>query len=196
MATLGAPPCPGGASSAVLRRRPRPRSFVVAAPTTKHQWMRGEPPGQDAATAGPAGSYRRLARERRRKQVINRCLARFREAGTGGLGGTYPMADSAGPSGLPLGRGMLGNCQPNKYAEAHSPAALSRSASYARIMSKKDNRLTCARTAARRALFTVFAVPSAGGRPPRERANPRANAGRHQATPSCAGDCQAWSSAH
>src|SRR5262249_28687651 len=42
------------------------------------------------------------------------------------------------------------------------------------------------RTAARRALFTVFAVRSAADRPPCERANPRANAGRHQATPSYA----------
>ena len=40
------------------------------------------------------------------------------------------------------------------------------------------------RSAARRALFTVFAVRSAVGRPPRERAIPRANAGRSQATPS------------
>ena len=36
----------------------------------------------------------------------------------------------------------------------------------------------------RRALFTGFAVRSAAGRPPRERAKLRANAGRHQATPS------------
>ena len=39
-------------------------------------------------------------------------------------------------------------------------------------------------TAARRALITVFAVRSAVGRPPRERAKLRANAGRRQATPS------------
>src|SRR5262244_4022887 len=38
--------------------------------------------------------------------------------------------------------------------------------------------------AARRALFTVLAVRPAVDRPPRERANPRANAGRHRATPS------------
>src|SRR5215472_2527336 len=38
--------------------------------------------------------------------------------------------------------------------------------------------------AARRALFTVFAVRSAVGRLPRERAKPRASAGRSQATPS------------
>src|SRR5262249_39621858 len=44
---------------------------------------------------------------------------------------------------------------------------------------------TCAHNqAARRALFTVFAVRSAVHRPPRERANPRANADRLQATPS------------
>ena len=38
-------------------------------------------------------------------------------------------------------------------------------------------------TAARRALFTVFAVPPAVDWPPRERANPRANVDRLQATP-------------
>src|SRR5262249_4247760 len=41
-----------------------------------------------------------------------------------------------------------------------------------------------ARIAARRALFTVFALRSAVGRPPRERAKPRANADRPQATSS------------
>ena len=44
-------------------------------------------------------------------------------------------------------------------------------------------RCSC-RSAAWRALFTVFAVRSAVGRPPRERAKLRANAGRRQATPS------------
>ena len=162
----------GGARSAVLRGRPRPRSFVVAAPTTKHQWMRGEPPGQDAATAGPAGSHRRLARERRRKQVINRCLARFREAGTGGLGGTYPMADSAGPSGLPLGRGMLGNCQPNKYAEACLPPAASRSDRSVITMGRTVRRQSARRTAGVRALAssplaTLCNSPVSQGRPER-----------------------------
>jgi tetratricopeptide (TPR) repeat protein len=40
------------------------------------------------------------------------------------------------------------------------------------------------RSTARRALFTVFALRPAVGRPPRERANPRANVDRLQATPS------------
>src|SRR6516165_6279393 len=40
------------------------------------------------------------------------------------------------------------------------------------------------RTAGVCALFTGFAVRSAAGRPPRERAKLRANAGRQQATPS------------
>ena len=39
-------------------------------------------------------------------------------------------------------------------------------------------------SAARRALFTVFAVPPTGGQPPRERAKPRASTDRQQATPS------------
>ena len=42
------------------------------------------------------------------------------------------------------------------------------------------------RVSARHALFTVFTVPPAGGQPPRERAIPRANVDRFQATPSYA----------
>src|SRR5262249_4336275 len=58
----------------------------------------------------------------------------------------------------------------------HSGATMSHSANVGRR----------ARSAARRALFTVCAVRSAVDRRPRERANPRANAGRLQATPSYA----------
>ena len=75
------------------------------------------------------------------------------------------------------------------------PGSRHRSARSARVESDHREPANRARTATRRALCTVFTVPSAGGQPPRERAIPRANVDRfrrHRATP---GDCQAWSSA-
>ena len=88
------------------------------------------------------------------------------------LPGDLPAAD-ASPSGRAPPAGGL--------AHAHHPAR-------ADLTSMGGHRPVHAQqgrqpiTAARRALFTVFAVRSAGGRPPRERAIPRANACRPQAT--------------
>ena len=104
----------------------------------------------------------------------DRSLSRHPESGVGRFGG------QAGTRSRPYA-----HAEPRPGRQGRSTIHILPDYSGAASAMRQTIGLSC-RMAARRALFTVFAVRSPVDRPPRERAKPRANAGRHQATPSYA----------